>query len=122
MNAMREKWRARERKHRLVRRKVSGTAERPRLSVYFSLHHCYAQMIDDQRGATLCAASTREGEHFAGAKNRSNVAGAAAVGKLLGERAKAKQITAATFDRRHYKYHGKVKALADAARQAGLKF
>ena len=108
---------ARLRRHRRVRVKVAGTAGRPRLSVYRSLHHVYAQLIDDGAGRTLAAASTAElktGKKDAGA--------AAAVGRAIAEKARAAGVTAAVFDRGGFLYHGRVKALADAAREAGLEF
>jgi len=109
----------RTRIHRRIRRKLAGTAERPRLCVYRSLHHIYAQVIDDAAGMTLASASSAE----KGAKaSGGNVAGAKVVGKLLAERAKEKGIGKVVFDRGGYLYHGRVKALADAAREAGLEF
>ncbi len=111
----------RQRVHTRIRRKMLGTAGRPRLSVYRSLNHIYVQLIDDMQGTTLVAASTREGAK--GAKRTGgNVASAKDVGKLLAERAKQKGITKVVFDRGGYIYHGRVKALADAAREAGLQF
>ncbi len=105
--------------HRRVRRKLSGTAERPRLAVHFSGQHVYAQVIDDTRGVTLAAASTIEKD--APAKG-ANVAAATKIGSLIAERARAKNVEAVVFDRGGFTFHGKVKALADAARSAGLKF
>jgi large subunit ribosomal protein L18 len=105
-----------------VRRRIHGTAERPRLTVFRSNKHIYAQLIDDGRGVTLAAASSvaiKEGDK---AGYGGNVKGAVAVGKKIAEEAKAKGISLAAFDRGHYKYHGRVKALADAAREGGLKF
>ncbi|RJP40937.1 MAG: 50S ribosomal protein L18 [Phycisphaerales bacterium] len=106
-----------------VRKRVFGTAQRPRLTVTRSLKHIYAQIIDDDAGVTLCSSSSRHkslaGQIAGGAGNR---AAAAAVGKALAEAAGAKGITAVAFDRNGYKYHGRVKALAEAAREAGLKF
>ncbi|MBI1786413.1 MAG: 50S ribosomal protein L18 [Acidobacteria bacterium] len=106
--------------HTRIRRKVRGTAERPRLAVFRSLTHIYAQVIDDKQGATLVSASTVEKN--AGIGGGGNLAGARAVGKLIAERAKVKGIGKVVFDRGGYLYHGRVKALADAARQAGLEF
>ncbi len=107
--------------HDRIRKKVMGTAERPRLSVYRSLNHVYVQLIDDLTGQTLVQANTAEG-----AKGESriggNVASAKAVGKVIADRAQAKGISKVVFDRGGYIYHGRVKALADAAREAGLKF
>jgi large subunit ribosomal protein L18 len=105
------------RSHR-VRSKITGTAERPRLSVFRSSKHIYAQLIDDFNGVTLAAAgSTGKGSKYGG-----NVSAAKAVGQKLAEAAKAKGIKQAAFDRGHYRYHGRVKALADAAREGGLQF
>ena len=107
--------------HDRIRKKMQGTAERPRLNVYRSLNHIYVQVIDDLHGKTLVSASTAEGKK----ENRrtgGNVASAKAVGKTIAERAKEKGVTKVVFDRGGYIYHGRVKALADAAREAGLKF
>jgi len=105
--------------HKRIRRKLSGTAERPRLAVYRSVAHIYAQLINDTDGVTLVAASSVD----KGAKtNGGNLAAAKAIGKLLAERAKEKGIKTVVFDRGGYQYHGRVKALADAARAAGLEF
>ncbi len=106
--------------HNRLRRKLKGTAERPRLAVYRSLNHIYAQVIDDRQGRTLCAASSTE--NGAGVAAGGNVAGAKEIGRLIAERAKAKGISKVVFDRGGYLYHGRVKALADAARAAGLEF
>jgi large subunit ribosomal protein L18 len=106
--------------HRRIRRKVSGTAERPRLSVYRSLNHISAQLIDDVNGRTIAAASTVE-KDLRG-KTGGNVEAAREVGKLVAERAKAAGIEQVVFDRGGYIYHGRVKGLAEAAREAGLKF
>jgi large subunit ribosomal protein L18 len=102
-----------------IRRKVSGTAERPRLSVKKSLKHIYAQVIDDAAGKTIVAASSREAD--AGAKG-ANAAAAKAVGALIAKKAKDKGVKRVVFDRGGYQYHGNVKALADAARENGLEF
>ena len=109
----------RQRIHKRIRRKVSGTAERPRLAVHFSNQHITAQVIDDVAGKTLASASTMDKEFE---KAASNVESAQKVGKLLAERAKGSKISAVVFDRGGHLYHGKVKALADAAREAGLQF
>ena len=109
----------RKRIHSRIRRKVSGTTQRPRLAVYFSNQHVYAQLIDDSEGRTLASASTMD-KSFEG--NASNVASAQKVGQLVAERAKEANISDVVFDRGGHLYHGKVKALADAAREAGLKF
>jgi large subunit ribosomal protein L18 len=107
--------------HERIRKKIQGTAERPRLNVYRSLNHIYVQLIDDLNGATLVAARSSEGKK--GEKRTGgNVAAAKEVGKAIAERAKAKGIAKVVFDRGGYIYHGRVKALADAAREAGLQF
>jgi large subunit ribosomal protein L18 len=107
--------------HERIRKKVLGTAERPRLNVYRSLNHIYVQVIDDLHGQTLVSASSAEGQKE-NRKTGGNVASAKAVGKTIAERAKAKGVTKVVFDRGGYIYHGRVKALADAAREAGLQF
>ena len=112
--------RIRETVHARIRRTLRGGPERPRLAVYRSLKHVYAQIIDDNAGKTLAAASTQDKE--LGLKYGGNVDAAKAVGKLLAERAKAAGITGVVFDRGGHRYHGRVKALADAAREAGLEF
>ena len=109
----------RRRIHKRIRRKVAGTAERPRLAVHYSNQHIYAQVIDDASGNTVASASTLDKSVEKGA---SNVACASSVGKLLAERAKEANISAVVFDRGGHLYHGKIKALADAARDAGLQF
>ena len=105
--------------HRRIRKRLGGAAGRPRLAVYRSLTHIYAQVIDDTQGHTIAAASSVEKNS---AKSGGNVAGAKAIGKLVAERAKEKGVTKVVFDRGGYHYHGRVKALADAAREAGLEF
>jgi large subunit ribosomal protein L18 len=107
--------------HDRIRKKMQGTAERPRLNVYRSLNHIYVQVIDDLHGATVVSASSAEGRK-ADRKTGGNVAAAKSVGKTIAERAKAKGVTKVVFDRGGYIYHGRVKALADAARAAGLQF
>ena len=109
-------------RHRRLRKKVTGVAQRPRLCVFRSLRHIYAQIIDDTAGTTLAAASSQEeaGKNSAGQGAKLGVA--ASVGTLVAERAKAKGITQVVFDRGGYKFHGRVKALADASREAGLVF
>ena len=104
--------------HKRIRHKLAGTEQRPRLAVFRSLGHIYAQIIDDSKGHTVVAASSNE----KGGVNGGNIAGAKAIGKLVAERAKEKGIKAVVFDRGGYLYHGRVKALADAARAAGLEF
>jgi large subunit ribosomal protein L18 len=109
----------RRRIHTRIRRKVKGSEERPRLAVFRSVANIYVQVIDDRKGRTLVSASSIE--KAAGAKG-GNVAGAKAIGKLIAERAQAKGLKKVVFDRGGYLYHGRVKALADAAREAGLEF
>lgn len=111
----------RRRVHERIRKKVLGTAARPRLNVYRSLNHIYVQVIDDLEGKTLVAANSAEGKKEARTKG-GNLAAAKTVGKAIAERAKAKGIDKVVFDRGGYIYHGRVKALADAAREAGLQF
>lgn len=106
--------------HKRIRRKVHGTAQRPRLAVFRSLKHIYVQLIDDHARRTLLAASSNEKNSTIG--NGGNIAGAKEVGKLVAERAKARGIGKIVFDRGGYLYHGRVKALADAARESGLEF
>ena len=113
---------ARDRRHLRVRRRVHGSAARPRLAVFRSLKHITAQLIDDDAGRTLAAADSRGKSFTQQQSSGGNVAGAKAVGTLLAERAKAAGITRAVFDRGGYKYHGRIKALADAARAGGLVF
>jgi large subunit ribosomal protein L18 len=113
---------ARQKRHRVVRNKIHGSAERPRLNVYRSLNHIYAQLIDDDAGVTLLAASTLDKEVRGEIEKGSNIDAAKAVGKVLARRALEKGIKNVVFDRGGYKYHGKVKALADAARETGLNF
>ena len=113
---------ARNRRHRRVRAKVKGTTSRPRLCVFRSLNHIYAQVIDDLKGHTLVCASTLDAELRNGAGSKVKTARAELVGALLAKRALGMGITQVIFDRGGYKYHGRVKALAEAARQEGLKF
>jgi len=108
----------RQRVHARIRAKMSGTAERPRLNVYRSLNHIYAQVIDDQQGVTLVSASTMALK----LKTGGNVAAAKEIGKAVAERAIEKGVKKVVFDRGGYLYHGRIKALADAAREAGLEF
>lgn len=103
-----------------IRKRVSGTHERPRMAVYKSLNHMYVQVIDDLDGRTLAAASTRDKD--LSAEKTGNVAAAAAVGARVAERAKAAGVTCVVFDRGGFRFHGRIKALADAARKAGLEF
>jgi large subunit ribosomal protein L18 len=108
-------------RHTRLRKKLAGTAERPRLSVHFSGRHINAQVIDDEAGATLVSVHTTEAE-LKSARSSANVATAQKVGKLVAERGSAKKIKKVVFDRGGFHYHGKVKALAEAAREAGLEF
>jgi large subunit ribosomal protein L18 len=119
--------------HERIRKKLHGTAARPRLNIYRSLNHIYVQVIDDLNGVTLVSASTAEGKKAEGKKTEGkktegkkstggNVAAAKSVGKAIAERAKEKGVKKVVFDRGGYIYHGRVKALADAAREAGLEF
>jgi large subunit ribosomal protein L18 len=112
----------RERRHQRVRKKVSGTSERPRLAVFRSEHHIYAQVIDDTQGHTLAAASTLDGTLKSEVKYGGNVEAAKRVGQLVAERAREKGVQRVVFDRGGFAYHGRVAALADAAREAGLEF
>lgn len=112
----------RENKHRRLRNRFSGTAERPRLAVFRSNNHMYAQIIDDTVGNTLVSASTVQKEVKAELEKTNNVDAAAYLGKVIAERALEKGITTVVFDRGGFIYQGKIKALADAAREAGLKF
>ena len=113
----------RARVHKRIREKMMGTSDRPRLNVYRSLNHIYVQLVDDMQGKTLAAASSNEGKKKGEKKIATgNLAAAKSVGKTIAERAKAKGVTKVVFDRGGYLYHGRVKALADAAREAGLQF
>jgi large subunit ribosomal protein L18 len=122
MDAQRRKLRQRLRRRRHVRRKIVGTPERPRLTVYRSSKHIYAQLIDDLAGITLVAAASNHPDVRDQLKYGGNVKAAITVGTKLAEAAKGKGISKAAFDRGHYRYHGRVKALADAARKGGLEF
>jgi len=108
--------------HRRIRKKISGTPERPRLAVFRSQSHIYAQVIDDGTGRTVCSASSLDEALKKDKKRGANVASAKAVGSLIATRAKEKGILAVVFDRGGFQYHGRIKALADAAREGGLKF
>jgi large subunit ribosomal protein L18 len=118
MIAKTERNQIRGRVHFRIRQKLSGTAVRPRLNVYRSLNHIYAQVVDDATGTTLASASTLAGKITAG----GNIAAAKEVGKLVAEKAIEKGVKKVVFDRGGYLYHGRIKALADAAREAGLDF
>ena len=119
MIKMKDKNKARMKRHYRVRKNISGTAERPRLNVFRSLNHIYAQVIDDTKGVTLVAASSLD-KGFEG--YGGNVEGAKAVGKAVAEKALAAGIKSVVFDRGGYVYHGRVAALADGAREGGLEF
>ena len=108
--------------HTRIRSRVRGNEERPRLAVYRSVNHIYAQVIDDRKGATVASASSLEKDLRGSLKTGADIGAAKAVGKLLAERAAAKGVKQVVFDRGHYLYHGRVKALADAAREGGLSF
>ena len=112
---------ARKKRHGRIRNHVQGTPQRPRLCVFRSLKHIYAQVVDDTKGHTLVAASSLDAS-LRDAKNGGNIEGAKSVGALIAERAKAAGIAKVVFDRGGYLYHGRVKALADAAREGGLEF
>jgi large subunit ribosomal protein L18 len=113
---------SRQRRHARVRKKVTGTPERPRLGVFRSNKHMYAQIIDDVNGTVLAAASTRSKEVRESVKAGGTIAAAKAVGAAIAAKAAAKSVTRVVFDRGGYLYHGRVKALADAAREKGLQF
>jgi len=113
---------ARLRRHRRVRNKISGIAERPRLSIFRSLSHIYAQVIDDATGRTLVSASTLDAEVKGQLDGKPKAAEAEIVGRVLGSRAKEKGIDTVVFDRGGYLYHGRVRALAEGARASGLRF
>ena len=113
---------ARQSRQKRVRKKISGTSERPRLAIYRSLHHIYAQVIDDTAGHTMAAASTNEADVRQQTDDANKTQAAKAVGQLIGERALAAGVSSVVFDRGGYPYHGRVKALAEGARAAGLQF
>jgi large subunit ribosomal protein L18 len=119
---MKTKEEIRLRIHRRIRKKISGTPERPRLAVFRSQAHIYAQVIDDGTGRTVCSASSLDETLKKDTKRGANVAAAKAVGSLIATRAKEKGVEAVVFDRGGFQYHGRIKALADAAREGGLKF
>jgi large subunit ribosomal protein L18 len=120
MNRVMDKDERRRRIHSRIRERVKGTAERPRLAIFRSLKHIYAQVVDDRAGRTLVAASSAEKD--GPVASGGNLAGAKEVGKLVAQRAKSSGLKKVVFDRGGYLYHGRVKALADAAREAGLEF
>lgn len=113
---------ARKKRHRRVRKKVSGTTEKPRLNVFRSLKHIYVQVIDDNTGVTIASASTDDKELKSGVKIGSNIEAAKTVGAAIAKRAGVKGVKKVIFDRGGYIYHGRIKALADAARENGLEF
>jgi large subunit ribosomal protein L18 len=113
---------ARHARHARLRKKIGGTPERPRLCVRHSLHHIYAMLVDDTKGHTLAAASTLEESLSSSLQSRTNLAAAKAVGAAIAAKAKAAGIARVVFDRGGYRYHGRVRALADSAREAGLSF
>lgn len=117
-----DKNKARLKRHLRVRKKIQGTTERPRLNIFRSSKHVYAQLIDDVKGVTIASASTQDKELKEGISNGGNIEAATKVGALIAERAKKAGIEKVIFDRGGYLYHGRVKALADAAREAGLEF
>jgi large subunit ribosomal protein L18 len=117
-----QKVQGRKVRHLRIRARVIGTPERPRLAVFRSLNHIYAQVVDDTTGRTMAAVDSRAPDFRQKAKAGGNVAAAKIVGELLAQRAKARGITQVVFDRGGYQYHGRVKALAEAARAAGLAF
>lgn len=117
-----DKNKARLKRHLRVRKKINGTAARPRLSVFRSSKHIYAQLIDDVAGVTLASASTKDKELVASIGNGGNIEAATKVGELIANRAKAQGVTDVVFDRGGYLYHGRIQALATAAREAGLSF
>ena len=122
MNVAKERQIARKKRQVRVRRKVQGTQERPRLCVFRSSKHIYAQIIEDSTGSTLVAVSTVSKDVCDDLKASGNVEAAKLIGKKIAERALAKNITQVVFDRNGFLYHGRIKALADAAREAGLSF
>ena len=113
---------ARRERHVRLRKRLAGTSQRPRLYVRRSLHHLYAMLVDDAQGHTLASASTRESSVGSELESKTNVEAAKAVGSAIAAKAKAAGISQVVFDRGGYKYHGRVRALADAAREAGLEF
>jgi large subunit ribosomal protein L18 len=119
---MDEKVRLREKRHRRVRAKVSGTADRPRMNVFRSLKNTYVQLVDDASGHTVAAASTVEADYRKGKKAGGNIDAAKAVGALIAKRAKDAGVSKCVFDRGGWQYHGRIKQIAEAAREGGLEF
>lgn len=122
MNNIKEKLQKRKRRHQRIRRKVVGSSERPRLSVYRSMKHIYCQIINDANGTTLASASTMSPEIREQVKDGGNVKAAEIVGRKIAEEALKKGISKVVFDKGGYKYHGRVKALAESARKSNLSF
>ena len=122
MEGIRKRISCRQRRKKGIRKRIRGTAERPRLTVFRSAKHIYAQIIDDDRGITLCEASTRGKDVRDQLKYGGNVGAAKVIGETLAKRALMKEITTVRFDRSGYRYHGRVRALAEAARKTGLVF
>jgi large subunit ribosomal protein L18 len=122
MAGLTSRYEFRKRVHRRIRKKVAGSGGRPRLAVFRSNKNIYAQLIDDVSGVTLASAASNEAETKKGLSNGGNVEAAKAVGRLIAERAKGKGLAGVVFDRGGYIYHGRVQALAESAREAGLKF
>lgn len=122
MDAQKLKHRRQVRRANRVRSKITGTADRPRLTIFRSSKHIYVQLIDDMKGVTLAAADTKAKDFKASHKSGANIAAAADLGKVLAEAAKSKGITKVAFDRGHFMYHGRLKAFAEAARANGLEF
>jgi large subunit ribosomal protein L18 len=118
--AKKESHETRQAVHKRIRKKIHGTSERPRLAIFRSLNHIYAQVIDDSKGETIAAASTTEPEFRS--RTGGNIAAAKDIGKLIADRAREKGISRVVFDRGGYIYHGRVRNLAEAAREAGLEF
>jgi large subunit ribosomal protein L18 len=116
------KYVARKRRHIRVRKRLAGTTERPRLNIYRSLNHIYAQVIDDSKGVTLTSASSLDAELSKKDKKQAKIEQAKLVGKLVAERAVKAGVSEVVFDRGGYRYHGRIRALAEASREAGLKF
>jgi len=122
MGSMNIRHQARLKRQQRIRKKIRGTAERPRLSVFRSARHTYAQIIDDSQGRTLTAASTRDSRLKDASESENKVAAAKLVGKLIGERALDKGVKQVVFDRNGFLYHGRIKSLSEGAREAGLVF
>ena len=122
MEGCKTKVQRRQRRKKGLRKRIRGTSDRPRFSVFRSAKHIYAQIINDETGSTLCEASTRSKELTGELTQSGNVAAAKVVGALLAQRAKTKDIEAVCFDRNGFRFHGRLKGLADAAREGGLKF